>query len=514
MSCLYPVFLYYFCFTKNVIDTAMELPIPFIDYTRKLLGDAELEKLTAVLQQEQPVSIRINEAKLDGFHMNAERVPWCSTGYYLANRLTFTFDPLFHAGCYYVQEASSMFVEQALKQYVWEEPVAMLDLCAAPGGKSTHVRSVLPEGSLLVANEVIRNRSQILAENLTKWGHPGVVVTNNDPADFSSLEDFFDVILTDVPCSGEGMFRKDPVAVSEWSSENVEICWQRQRRIISDIWPCLKPGGILIYSTCTYNTKEDEENIRWMRDEMGAEILSLDIQEDWEITGNLLIGEDFPVYRFLPHKTQGEGFFLAVVRKPGMSVPNVRAEQSFPQGKAFEMPGKRNENSRDKGRKPQGKGTKTPGLSKEQLSLLREWLLTPDNYELILNGNCVSAFPKSHLSELAALQSSLRIVQAGVNLAELKGKDWLPNHALAMSRILNPDIFAREEIDYDQAIAYLRKEAITLPADASRGIVLLTYKNTPLGFVKNIGNRANNLYPQEWRIRSGYLPEEILELCP
>lgn len=202
-----------------------------------------------------------------------------------------------------------MFVEQALRRYVGEGPVVMLDLCAAPGGKSTHARSVLPAGSLLVANEVIRNRSQVLAENLTKWGHSGVVVTNNDPADFSSLTDFFDVILTDVPCSGEGMFRKDPVAVSEWSGENVEICWQRQRRIVTDIWPCLKPGGILIYSTCTYNTKENEENIRWIRDEFGAEVLPLEISTDWNITGNLLSGEDFPAYRFLPHRTKGEGFF-------------------------------------------------------------------------------------------------------------------------------------------------------------------------------------------------------------
>lgn len=473
----------------------MELPALFADYTRILLGSDQYNSLSEALAEDQPISIRLNNSSFSISNSPLTKVPWSSTGYYLPTRLTFTFDPLFHAGCYYVQEAASMFVEQALRQYVSEEPVTMLDLCAAPGGKSTHARSVLPEGSLLVANEVIRNRSQILAENLTKWGHPGVVVTNNDPADFSSLENFFDVILTDVPCSGEGMFRKDSVAVSEWSPENVEICWQRQRRIISDIWPCLKPGGILIYSTCTYNTKEDEENIRWMRDEFNAEVLSLDIQEDWNITGNLLAGEDFPVYRFLPHKTKGEGFFLAVVRKPRMSILNAR-----------------NENSREKGRKPQGKGVKTPVLSKEQLSLLREWLLGADDYELILNGNSVSAFPKSHLSELAALQSSLRIVQAGVNMAELKGKDWLPNHALALSRILNPDIFTREEIGYDQAIAYLRKEAIALSADVPRGIVLLTYKNTLLGFVKNIGNRANNLYPQEWRIRSGYMPEEILEL--
>lgn len=390
-----------------------------------------------------------------------------------------------------------MFVEQALRRYAGEEPVVMLDLCAAPGGKSTHARSVLPEGSLLVANEVIRNRSQILAENLTKWGHPGVVVTNNDPADFSSLTGFFDVILTDVPCSGEGMFRKDPVAVSEWSGENVEICRQRQRRIVADIWPCLKPGGILIYSTCTYNTKENEENIRWIRDEFGAEVLPLEISADWHITGNLLPGEDFPAYRFLPHRTKGEGFFLAVVRKPGVNDGNAWAEQV---------------KSREKGRKPQGKGAKTPGVSKEQLSALREWLAAPDHYEFIVDGNRVSAFPEGYLSELSALRSSLRIVQAGVGVAELKGKDWMPAHGLAMSIALEPDAFVREEIGCEQAINYLRKEAVVL-SDAPRGIVLLTYKQIPLGFVKNIGNRANNLYPQEWRIRSGYLPEEVLELA-
>ena len=234
----------------------MNLPAPFTEYTRALLGNEEYEKLSAALDQAPPVSIRLNPSFLtDANSPNSpisllsspvSPVPWCPEGYYLGQRLTFTFDPLFHAGCYYVQEASSMFVGQALKQYVSEEPVVMLDLCAAPGGKSTHACSLLPEGSLLVANEVIRNRSQILAENLTKWGYPGVVVTNNDPSDFSRLGAFFDVILTDVPCSGEGMFRKDPGAVEEWSPENVEICWQRQRRIIADIWPCLKPGGILV----------------------------------------------------------------------------------------------------------------------------------------------------------------------------------------------------------------------------------------------------------------------------
>lgn len=487
----------------------MELPVLFTDYTRNLLGDEDYMRLTAALESEQPVSIRLNPLKPFAFQLGEDEVPWCASGFYLKERLTFTFDPLFHAGCYYVQEASSMFVEQVLRQHWGEEPAVMLDLCAAPGGKSTHVRSILPENSLLIANEVIRNRSQILSENLAKWGHTGVVVTNNDPSDFTPLKDLFDIILTDVPCSGEGMFRKDPVAVSEWSLENVEVCWRRQRRIISDIWPCLKPGGILIYSTCTYNTKENEENIRWIRDEFGAEVLPLDVAEDWNITGNLLPGEHFPVYRFLPYKTKGEGFFLAVLRKPGMSSRKAWDERLSVRGKVSVTPGVRGGNAKGKGRKPQGKGMKTPGLSKEQLSVFRNWIPASDEYEFIQSDGSVSAFPKCYLPELSALQSALRIVQAGVGIAEQKGKDWIPNHALAMSRILGPDAFPREEISYGQAIAYLRKEAVTLSDAAPRGVVLLTYKDIPLGFVKNIGNRANNLYPQEWRIRSGYLPEKV-----
>lgn len=488
----------------------MELPISFTTYTRTLLGDAEADKLFASLEKEQPVSIRLNKLKVESFiegdyianrqltivNSQFPPVPWCTSGFYLYGRLTFTFDPLFHAGCYYVQEASSMFVEQALRQHVGENPVVMLDLCAAPGGKSTHARSVLPEGSLLVANEVIRNRSQILAENLMKWGHPDVVVTNNEPADFVDLENFFDVILTDVPCSGEGMFRKDPVAVSEWSEENVEICWRRQRRIIADIWPSLKPGGTLIYSTCTYNTKEDEENIRWIRDEFGAEVLPLDVPADWHITGNLLQDEDFPVYRFLPYATRGEGFFLAVLRKPNQHSGFVNLNFSFV-------------NLNSGSRKVRDRGGKNPGIPKERLSVLQEWLLAPDEYELIPKDENVSAFPKKYLPVLLSLQSSLRVVQAGINIAQLKGKDWIPHHALAMSLQLKPGAFPREEVSYEQAIAYLRKEAVILSNTASCGVILLTYKNVPLGFVKNIGNRANNLYPQEWRIRSGYLPETV-----
>lgn len=493
----------------------MNLPAAFIDYTRALLGNDEYEKLAAALQQDSPVSIRLNKkgveyslgmeavySQFSAFNSQLNRVPWATEGFYLHERLTFTFDPLFHAGYYYVQEASSMFVEQVIRQYV-DSPVVMLDLCAAPGGKSTHARSVLLAGSLLVANEVIRNRSQILAENLTKWGNPDVVVTNNDPSDFSKLPSFFDVILTDVPCSGEGMFRKDPVAIEEWSPENVGICWQRQRRIISDIWPSLKPGGILIYSTCTYNIKEDEENVRWIQEEFNAEPLSLEVQEEWNITGNLLkegeSGKEIPVYHFLPHKTQGEGFFLAVLRKPDSS---EEVYSPFISSKSFKKKDKKG-------------GIVPSSVSKEHLAIAKSWLKKDesDGYLMSVEGTEIQVFPQVYVEELTIMKQNLRIVQAGMAVGEVKGKDLIPSHALAMSAcLLHPESFVKEEVSYEQAIAYLRKEAIALSTTVSRGYVLLTYRNIPLGFVKNIGNRANNLYPQEWRIRSGYLPEEIKTL--
>lgn len=458
----------------------MNLPLPFISQTKALLGDEEYSRLAAALQEESPVSIRVNETKPFS-NQEGVRVPWCSTGFYLNQRPTFTFDPLFHAGCYYVQEASSMFVEQAVRKYI-AEPAVALDLCAAPGGKSTHLRSLLPEGSLLVANEVIRNRSQILAENLIKWGHPDVVVTNNDPADFSEMGALFDLILTDVPCSGEGMFRKDPGAIEEWSPDNVNICYQRQRRIIADIWPCLKTGGILIYSTCTYNLAEDEENIEWIKAELGAESLPVDVPAEWGITGNLAGGES-PVYRFLPHKTKGEGFFLAALCKTG-------AEEFAPMRL-----------------KPNKKNKKEKPLEIPQQAV--KWLQHPDGFELERKGDIITSCRKVHSEMVSLIKQQLRVVHAGITLGEVKGKDLIPHHSLAMSHELNPDAFPSYQLTYEQAIAYLRKEAIVLDAAAPKGYVLLQYKNIPLGFVKNIGNRANNLYPQEWRIRSGYLPEEV-----
>ncbi|MDE5677814.1 rRNA cytosine-C5-methyltransferase [Phocaeicola sp.] len=464
----------------------MKLPSEFESRTLEWMGEDTYRALESALQAEPPVSIRVNRAKC-GKELSGEPVPWASSGIYLPRRPSFTFDPLFHAGCYYVQEASSMFVEQVLRTYV-TAPVVMLDLCAAPGGKSTHARSLLPEGSLLVANEVMRNRSQVLAENLIKWGDSGVVVTNNDPADFTSLTALFDVVLTDVPCSGEGMFRKDPVAVDEWSVDNVLLCRQRQRRILADVWPALKPGGLLIYSTCTYNKEEDEENVAWIAGELGAEVLKVDVRPEWSITGNMA-RQDFPVYRFLPHQTKGEGFFLAALRKH---------ETGCDGGTSIGCD--------DKMKEKRQKGNDVRAVSVPDG--VKDWLRQAETFLFETKDSKVTAFPRVRAAEYALLRRSLKILHAGVTLGELKGKNLIPDHSLAMSTLLNKDMFPCAELTYEQAVAYLRKEAVTLDTSVPRGYVLLTFQGVPLGFAKNIGNRANNLYPQEWRIRSGYLPEE------
>ena len=457
----------------------MALPIDFITRTRALLGD-EYEKLEAALQADVPVSIRINQEK-GTKAPETSPVGWSKTGYYLPERLSFTFDPLFHAGAYYVQEASSMFLEQAIRNFV-TEPVRCLDLCAAPGGKSTHLLSTLPEGSLLVSNEVIRSRSNILAENITKWGNPNNIVINNDPEEIGRLTHLFDVIVTDVPCSGEGMFRKDTDSTGEWSVANVNLCAARQRRIIHDIWDALKPGGLLIYSTCTYNTEEDEDNIHYIIEELGAEALTIPLKEEWQITGALR--HDHPVYRFFPHKTKGEGFFLAALRKAPGETEEIRP--------------------RNKSKKERGKAA--PVLP----SVVNDWIEEAGKFRFELINDTIQAIPSAHQEAWQLIAGQCRIVTAGIRIGEIKGKDILPAHSLAMSTSLNREAFTTVEINWEDAVKYLKKEVLLLPEETKKGYVLVCYNGFPLGFVKHLGNRANNLYPQEWRIRSGYLPDKVV----
>jgi 16S rRNA C967 or C1407 C5-methylase (RsmB/RsmF family)/NOL1/NOP2/fmu family ribosome biogenesis protein len=450
----------------------MILPTDFTLRTRALLGD-DFALLERALQQDAPVSIRINKDKKgEALPPEAGRVPWCETGYYLPERISFTFDPLFHAGAYYVQEAASMFLEQVVKACV-HEPVRCLDLCAAPGGKSTHLCSILPENSLLVSNEVIRSRANVLVENLTKWGNPHLIVTRNDPEEIGRLTHFFDLIVADVPCSGEGMFRKDAAAAGEWSLAKVGLCAARQRRIIQDVWEALKPGGLLIYSTCTYNTEENEENIQYISETLGGEALSIPLPAAWPIAGALRYAH--PVYRFFPHQTKGEGFFLSVVRKTAGEY-RVQPDTSHP----FKEKRKTHPSA-------------FPSEAKERL-------LHPERFHIEQNGGMVQAFPLCQIDSYTRIAKQLRLLSSGLQLGEVKGKDFLPAHSLAMSTALRREAFASIDLCREDAIRYLRKETLTLSGE--KGYLLVTYKGLPLGFAKQLDQRANNLYPPEWRIRS------------
>lgn len=454
----------------------MNLPADFITRTKPLLGE-EWDAFAEALESESPVSIRINNDK--GDTISYPNVPWSDSGFYLDKRPQFTFDPLLHAGCYYVQEASSMFIQQAFRQYV-NDDVKILDLCAAPGGKSTLIAGLMSKNSLLVSNEVIRSRANILAENITKWGKPNTIVTNNDPSRIGKLSVFFDFILVDAPCSGEGMFRKDEGAIAEWSVDNVRLCKERQQRILADIWSALKTDGLLLYSTCTYNLEENEENVQWICEELGAEMLLIEIQEEWGISPSFR--KDIPAYRFFPHKTKGEGFFCALLRKTS-AVDNTL--------------------TRKKDKEKTSKNT----ISAECKSYIKD----SESFVFYQKNNMWHAFPLDLYDDLSLIKSQLNTVSEGICLGEVKGKDFIPNQSLALSTYLNQDVFPVYDIDWETAIKYLRKEPLLLE-NQPKGYILLTYRGIPIGFVKNIVNRANNLYPQEWRIRSNNTPKTVVSV--
>lgn len=453
----------------------MELNADFAQRICELFGEERYRRFSEALGDEPVVSIRCNERKFSPDDA-LDAVPWASAGRYLAERPMFTADPLFHAGCYYVQEASSMFLEQAVRQFV-TAPVRALDLCAAPGGKSTHLLSLLPSGSMLVSNEPVPQRAQVLVENVVKWGNAAAVVTKNEPADFAPFRNFFDFVLVDAPCSGEGMFRKDAFAVEQWSVSNVELCARRQKEILADIWDSLRPGGLLVYSTCTFNREENEDCVEWIARELGAEPLEVAVEPGWNITGSLT-AEGLPVYRFIPGYTSGEGLFMAVLRKEG-DAPLAQPK----------------------------KISRIQTASAKVKAEASAWLVNGEDFDYIMQGDCVVAMPKAHTNAMLALQQKLRVLHCALPLCEVKNNKLLPVHALAMSSELRAEAFANVALDRKQALAYLHRDVLVLD-NAPLGMLLLTYEGTPLGFAKNVGNRANNLYPAEWRIRKNPLDLE------
>ncbi|MDX5320806.1 MAG: rRNA methyltransferase [Bacteroidota bacterium] len=451
----------------------MELPKAFQERIKSQLPQ-EADFLFSALQEDSPVSIRKNPFKGLSIPESIERIPWNDKGYYLPERPSFTLDPAFHAGMYYVQEASSMSIEFVLN-YLNLGPVRALDLCGAPGGKSSLLATHLYErGGFVLANEVIRSRAQTLKENLIKWGLPNIAVSNLDPRQIAKNKVGFDLILVDAPCSGEGMFRKDEDARAEWSTEHVALCAARQKRILSDILPVLNEGGYIIYSTCTFSEEENEENLRWLQEEQGLETLAIPFPEAWHITQKEKEGSIG--YAFYPHKTKGEGFFMALLRKPG--------------------------SKEDSGKS--GKNDKSLRIGKKTEAPVASWLSEACHVFEWFDG--VYALPQS-LEELASPLFQLPLLYFGLKVAESAGKDWKPAPELAFSIIANPDAFPSVELTLKDALHFLKRDDLKFH-DQDFGWLRMEYLGQGLGFVKNLGNRSNSQYPKEWRILMG-LPENV-----
>lgn len=448
------------------------LPTPFQQQMQLLLG-AEYPAFVAALLDPAPVSLRKNPLKTprgEGSNFSETGpVPWHPQGVYLSERPVFTLDPLLHAGAYYVQEASSMFLFEALRQLVDQNAALnVLDLCAAPGGKSSLLLSALPH-SLVVSNEVIRSRTAVLRENLERWGSPNTAVTSAEAEDFSALENWFDLILTDAPCSGEGLFRKDPEARKEWSPAHVDLCAARQKRILSGAVAALRPGGILAYSTCTYNLQENEENAVWLCQEFGLEPVTLQIPEEWGIVRKEM------GYQFFPHQLRGEGFFLALFRKSAGPEPSHHAPSGF---------------------------RSLQPLPKKMIPELAPWFHSEVHLSFfqIPNGD-VLALPEEHEQGYRLLDKALKNKWFGLHAGTFKGKDFIPNHALALSTACSPTLPA-VDFSREQALRFLKKEVFDLPADApDKGWALARHQGLNLGWLKILPNRWNNYLPNERRIR-------------
>lgn len=418
-----------------------------------------------------PVSIRLNPHKPATIE-TAAPVPWSTQGRYLAERPSFTLDPLFHAGAYYVQEASSMLIEQAFRQFIdASEPVKALDLCAAPGGKSTLLASLLKPEDLLLSNEVIQTRAGILVENMTRWGQMNTWVSNNDPKDFKRLEGFFDLMLVDAPCSGSGLWRKDHKAIEEWSPANVNLCKERQQRILSDALPALKKDGILIYATCSFSPEENEQMLDWLVKEHNLAALTLQLDESWGVTETLSEQCQARGYRCYPWKLKGEGFFMAVFRKN----EGCFTDQLWSGSSKMKIDEK---------------------LLKRTAAAFQPYLNVP--FALLQHQEMNYALHPDHIQHWAGLKSNLYIKKAGTALGQLL-KDVVPEHDLAMSIHLSEAV-PRVHLDFQEALHFLKKEAVQTDKGL-KGWQVACHQQLGLGWGKWMPNRMNNYLPKSHRIR-------------
>lgn len=456
----------------------MRLPEQFISRMQRELGVAEAEALCAALETEPSTSVRLNPAKMTEQKWGGGRVAWSDYGYLLGERPAFTLDPDFHAGAYYVQEASSQFAGYIVSMAVGGaeacKGLRVLDMCAAPGGKSTHYATLVGERGLVVANEINRSRAAVLADNARKWGLGNMVVTCNDSARVADFEEWFDVVAVDAPCSGEGMFRKSDEACEQWSEANVAMCAERQWEILQNAFRSLKPGGVLLYSTCTFNRTEDEDVVGRACEEFGDELQAVDdipIGDDWGVvTGREGV---FQTFRFFPHRLTGEGMFMAVARKAGLATSRRRM--------------------------PKARRKVMEAVDKRTAQELSRWVKESEQMRFFAAGDTLYGCRKEHYDEVEALAGTLAVIYSGVAMGQVfKGK-LKPDGALALYAGVNHDAVACCEVDEQEALKFLRKQDMDA-AQFSEGVNMVLYGGRPLGFVKRVGARVNNMYPNSLRI--------------
>ncbi|MDO4759110.1 MAG: rRNA cytosine-C5-methylase [Rikenellaceae bacterium] len=450
----------------------MLLPDRFVARLREQLGADEAESLCAALDTPPSVAVRLHPMRGAACSLPlAEAVPWSERGHYLSERPSFTLDTAFQGGAYYVQEASSQFVERLLPADI--AGARLLDMCAAPGGKTTLYATAVGASGLVVANEIDRKRVLALADNVRKWGLGNVAVTCGDSAAAARMESWYDVVAIDAPCSGEGMFRKDDQAREEWSEQNVRLCAARQDEILENGWRALKGGGTLLYSTCTFNREEDEGSLERFLASYADEVEEAPevvVDPAWGIvTGR--VGA-FQTFRFMPHKARGEGFFAAVARK------------------SSEVGG---------GRLPKAKRAVITPVAKGDVTELKRWLQEPERMTFGMAGDTCYAWFAEQAEAVKRLSEQLSVLYSGVAMGQIfKGK-LKPEQALAHFVGLNREALPVAELNRDEALAYLRKQEVA--ADRfGEGMNLVACETLPLGFAKRIGARVNNLYPNALRI--------------
>lgn len=449
--------------------TNVSLPEEFIRAIRRDIPD-DADTLLGALDGTPPVSVRWNPYKTPAPPAGAA-VPWNRYGRYLPGRPSFTTDPLFHAGAYYVQEASSMFVEHLVRTAADPEGARILDLCAAPGGKATLYAALAGGEGIVVANEVVRSRALTLADNIRKWGIGNTAVTNNDPSHLAGLAEWFDIVAIDAPCSGEGMFRKNPEARETWSEAGVRLCAARQRRIVSDAWEALRPGGLLIYSTCTFNRQENEENVAWIADTLGGGDAGATVPSEWGIEETEAGG--IRCFRFWPHRVAGEGFFAAAIRKGGQRGRPVR---------------------------PKPRKALLTDATRAETAALSRWTGQPELMHFARIGDSLYGYYAAPYAAIRSAAEHLNTLHSGICMGQLYGGKLKPDHSLAMFHDLSRNAAAETPLSYDDALRYLRREELGPDARLDEGMNLLTFDGHALGWAKRIGSRTNNLYPKSLMI--------------